>query len=240
MRYERQLPIVGDDGQRRIENARVGIAGCGGLGVNVLTNLVTAGVTQFVLCDPDVPDITNLNRQYIYYPGDMRPKAEVAAQWVLALNPIAEVEAHAEPFSKDTSSMFLGCDVIIDCLDSFSSRMELSDFACENRIPLVHGGVDGLNGQVYVMVPGETPSLREVYGDRKDPDGPAASLGAAVACIASMESVEAVKLLAGMRSDARGRLVTVDMGDWTVESAEISPREDGRGSRRRSVSKSCL
>ena len=222
MRYERQIPVVGEDGQRRIQSARVGIAGCGGLGVNVITNLVTAGVTQFVLCDHDVPDITNLNRQYIYYPGDMRPKAEVAAQWVLALNPIAEVEAHAQPFSRDTASMFLGCDIIVDCLDSFSARLELSDFAFENGIPLVHGGIEGLNGQIFVMVPGETATLRDVYSDRRDPEGPVPALGAAVACIAAMQSVEAVKLLAVMPSEARGKLITVDMGGWSVESAQIS------------------
>ena len=222
MRYERQIPVVGEDGQRRIQSARVGIAGCGGLGVNVITNLVTAGVTQFVLCDHDVPDITNLNRQYIYYPGDMRPKAEVAAQWVLALNPIAEVEVHAQPFSRDTASMFLGCDIIVDCLDSFSARMELSDFASESGIPLVHGGIEGLNGQIFVMIPGETATLRDVYGDRRDSDGPVPALGAAVACIAAMQSVEAVKLLAGMPSEARGKLITVDMGGWSVESARIS------------------
>ena len=222
MRYERQIPVIGEDGQRRIQSARVGIAGCGGLGVNVITNLVTAGVTQFVLCDHDAPDITNLNRQYIYYPGDMRPKAEVAAQWVLALNPIAEVEAHAQPFSRDTASMFLGCDIIVDCLDSFSARMELSDFASESGIPLVHGGIEGLNGQIFVMIPGETATLRDVYGDRRDSDGPVPALGAAVACIAAMQSVEAVKLLAGMPSEARGKLITVDMGGWSVESARIS------------------
>lgn len=223
MRYERQIPIVGEEGQRRLESARVGIAGCGGLGVNVITNLVTAGVSQFVLCDPDVPEITNLNRQYIYYPGDMRPKAEVAAQWVLALNPIAEVEAHAQPFSEETSSMFLGCDIVVDCLDSYAARLQLSDFAVRNRIPLVHGGIDGLNGELYVMVPGETADLRTIFGGREDSGKTVPSLGAAVATVAAMQSVEAVKLLAGMPSETRGHLVTVDMGGWRTDSARIEP-----------------
>lgn len=118
--------------------------------------------------------------------------------------------------------MFLGCDIIVDCLDSFSARMDLSDFAAENNIPLMHGGIEGLNGQIFVMVPGETATLRDVYGDRRDPEGSVPALGAAVACIASMQSVEAVKLLAGMPSEARGKLITVDMGDWSVESARIS------------------
>lgn len=225
MRYERQLPIVGEEGQQRIMGARVGIAGCGGLGVNVITNLATAGVSQFVLCDPDLPDISNLNRQYIYTAGDMRPKAEVAAQWVLALNPIAEIAAYGQPFSKDTAEMFRGCDVVVDCLDSFRARMDLSDFCVENGIPLVHGGVSGLTGQIAVCVPGETACLRCMLGDMRDPEDTVPSLGAAVAVIGSMQAVETVKLIAGMPSEARGRLVTVDMGDWTTESVGIEPRE---------------
>ena len=221
-RFERQIPIFGEDGQMRIMGSKVGIAGCGGLGVNVITQLAAAGVCRFVLCDPDIPDVTNLNRQFIYYAGDMRPKSVISAEWVLALNPAAEVEAISEPVSPDNRDMFAGCDVIVDCLDSFSARMELSDFAAENDIPLVHGGIDGLNGQMFVMVPGETATLRDVYGDRRDSDGPVPALGAAVACIAAMQSVEAVKLLAGMPSEARGKLITVDMGGWSVESARIS------------------
>ena len=75
---------------------------------------------------------------------------------------------------------------------------------------------------VYSLRAGETATLRDVYGDRRDPEGPVPALGAAVACIAAMQSVEAVKLLAGMPSEARGKLITVDMGGWSVESARIS------------------
>ncbi len=92
-RFERQLPIFGEDGQRRIMEAKIGVAGCGGLGVNVVTALAEAGACRFILCDYDVPDVTNLNRQFIYSAGDMRPKSMISAEWILALNPAADVEA---------------------------------------------------------------------------------------------------------------------------------------------------
>ena len=128
--------------------AKVGIAGCGGLGVNVITALAEAGVCRYVLCDHDVPDVTNLNRQFIYSAGDPRPKSMISAEWILALNPVADVEAICEPVTADNGDMFTGCDVIIDCLDSFEARMALNDHSQRMGIPLVHAGILGRVGGI--------------------------------------------------------------------------------------------
>ncbi len=225
-RFERQLPIFGDEGQNRILSARVGIAGCGGLGVNVITALAEAGVSHFVLADPQMPDITNLNRQYIYTAGDLRPKAEVAAQWILALNPYAEIEAHPEPLSVDTRAMFRGCDILVDCLDSFEARMVLGDLSEEMGVPLVHGGISGTEGQIAVTIPGKTPCLRCMLGTMRDQEGPIPAVGAAVATIGSMEALEVLKIISGLGTETAGKLVTVDMSTWTTESVEISGDPD--------------
>ena len=225
-RFERQLPIFGEDGQMRIMNAKVGVAGCGGLGVNVITALAEAGVCRFVLCDHDVPDVTNLNRQFIYAAGDMRPKSMISAEWILALNPAADVEAVCEPVTADNGDMFAGCDVIIDCLDSFKARMALNDHSQRLGIPLIHAGISGLNGQLYVSIPGRTPCLRCVLGTVRDPDGPVTSVGAAVAAIAGMEALEALRVITGLGSACEGKLVTVDLGTMSMERTEF-PVDDG-------------
>ena len=220
-RFERQLPIFGEDGQMRIMNAKVGVAGCGGLGVNVITALAEAGVCRFVLCDHDVPDVTNLNRQFIYAAGDMRPKSMISAEWILALNPAADVEAVCEPVTADNGDMFAGCDVIIDCLDSFKARMALNDHSQKLGIPLIHAGISGMNGQLYVSIPGRTPCLMCVLGTARDPDGPVPSVGAAVAAIAGMEALEALRVITGLGSACEGVLVTVDLGRMSVERTEF-------------------
>lgn len=216
-RFDRQMPIFGEDGQQRIMNAKVGIAGCGGLGVNVITQLAMAGVSRFILADPQVPDITNLNRQFIYTASDWRPKAEVAAQWILALNPLAEVEVHSEPVTVETRAMFSGCDILVDCLDNFESRMIMSDLSEEMCVPLVHGGVTGMDGQIAVCIPGSTPSLRDMIGTMSDTEGDTPSVGAAVSVIAGMEALEVLKVISGLGSGAAGRLVTFDMSSWGTE-----------------------
>lgn len=217
-RYERQMGIFGEEGQAKLSAARVGIAGCGGLGVNVITQLAVAGVNHYVIADGQVADITNLNRQFIYAPYDCRPKASVSAEWILALNPLAEVEAHAEPVSVDTRAMFAQCDVLVDCLDNMESRMILSDLSEEMGVPLVHAGVSGTQGQIAVCIPGKTPSLRDMIGTVTDPEGPIPAVGAAVSAIAGMEALEVLKVISGQGSDIAGKLVTLDMGSWSMET----------------------
>ena len=220
-RFERQLPIFGEEGQMRIMGAKVGIAGCGGLGVNVITDLAEAGVCRYVLCDHDIPDVTNLNRQFIYYAGDMRPKSVISAEWILALNPAADVEAISEPVTSENPDMFAGCDVIIDCLDSFEARMALDEHSRKLGVPLVHAGISGLNGQLYVSVPGRTSSLRDVLGTARDPEGPVPAVGAAVAALAGMQAMEALRVISGLGSACEGVLVTVDLQTMTMERTDI-------------------
>jgi len=217
MRFERQMPIFGEEGQQRIMSSVVGIVGCGGLGVNVITQLCMAGVTHFIVCDHQTPELSNLNRQFIYSAYDMRPKSVISAEWILALNPGAEVQSNSEPLTELNGSLFEGCDILVDCLDNFESRMILSDLAEKMGVPLVHAGVSGMEGQIAVCIPGKTPSLREMIGTMKEHEGMIPSIGAAVSTIASMEALEVLKIISGLGTENEGCLVTVNMKDWTMD-----------------------
>lgn len=221
MRFERQLPVFGEEGQQRIMSAVVGVVGCGGLGVNVITQLVSAGVSHFILCDHQSPELSNLNRQFIYSASDYRPKSVISAEWILALNPSAEVQSNSEPLTELNGDLFMGCDILVDCLDNFESRMILSDLSERMGIPLVHGGVSGLSGQIAVSIPGKTKSLREMIGTMKDAEGPVPAVGAAVSVIASMEALEVLKIISGKGTDNAGRLITLDMTNWVTDSEQF-------------------
>ncbi len=221
MRFERQLPIFGEEGQQRIMNAVVGIVGCGGLGVNVITQLTMAGVSHFILFDHQSPELSNLNRQFIYSASDYRPKSVIAAEWILALNPSAEVQSNAEPLTEMNGSLLQGCDILVDCLDNFESRMVLSDLSEKMNVPLIHGGVSGMNGQIAVCIPGRTKPLRDMIGTMKSPEGMIPSIGAAVSTIASMEALEVLKIISGIGTENEGRLITLDMSDWNIDKVHF-------------------
>ena len=221
MRFERQMPIFGEEGQQRIMSAVVGIIGCGGLGVNVITQLTAAGVSHFILCDHQSPELSNLNRQFIYSASDYRPKSVISAEWILALNPSAEVQSNAEPLTESNWDLFSGCDILVDCLDSFKTRMIVSDMSEKMGIPMVHAGVSGFNGQIAVCVPGKTKSLREMIGTMKDPEGMIPTVGAGVSMVASMEALEVLKIISGIGTENEGKLITIDMKDWTTDKVQF-------------------
>ena len=89
MRYDRQmiLPEIGEEGQRKLKQAKVLIVGVGGLGSPIALYLAGAGVGCIGLVDDDVVSISNLQRQVLYSEKELgKPKAICAAERLSALN----------------------------------------------------------------------------------------------------------------------------------------------------------
>ncbi len=99
--------------------------------------------------------------------------------------------------------------------------MILSDLAESMGVPLIHGGVSGFTGQIAVCIPGKTKSLREMIGTMNDPEGITPNVGAGVSVIASMEALEVLKIISGLGTENEGRLITIDMKNWTTDSIQF-------------------
>ena len=81
-RYKRQLMLdgFGEEGQERLKNDRVLIAGAGGLGSVISIYLAAAGIGTIGLIDNDIVEISNLNRQILYGDSDIGVKKVIAAK----------------------------------------------------------------------------------------------------------------------------------------------------------------
>ncbi|MBR7124885.1 MAG: ThiF family adenylyltransferase, partial [Candidatus Methanomethylophilaceae archaeon] len=91
-RFERQLSLIGDSGQRVLLGSCVAVIGCGGLGSIVITDLASAGVGHLILVDGDTVSESNMNRQFIHTGRVGMSKAESAAEWVSQLYPDCKVD----------------------------------------------------------------------------------------------------------------------------------------------------
>lgn len=133
-RYARHLtvPEIGEEGQRRLKNARVLCVGAGGLGSPALLYLAAAGVGTLGVVDDDVVDASNLQRQVIHGEGSLgAPKTASAAARIADLNPLVRVVEHRERLTADSAEEVLaGYDLVLDGTDNFETRYLVSD-ACE-------------------------------------------------------------------------------------------------------------
>lgn len=224
MRFDRQIPIFGEEGQKKICSSHVAIAGCGGLGCNVTTNLVSAGVRKMTIIDFDEISESNLNRQFVYAGKEGR-KVSVMKEWILSLAPDAEVTAIDGRLCEDNAETFLnGADIAVDCLDDNASRMILNDAVLRKNMPLVHGAIDSMYGQVTVVIPGRTPCLGCILRKRRPSTIP--SVSSAVSFIASIQSNEVLKLITGKGNVLAGKLFIADLENMVFDRIDVKKNPD--------------
>lgn len=125
--FSRTELLLGQDAIKKLQNSKVAIFGLGGVGSYVLEGLARAGVSNFVLVDKDIVDITNINRQIIATHRTVgKSKVEIAKQRVLEINPNAKIEIFQEFFLPATEGIIdNSLDYIIDCIDTVTSKIEL-------------------------------------------------------------------------------------------------------------------
>ncbi len=207
-KYSRQILLFGEEGQEKLKNAKVLVAGAGGLGSPVSTYLAIAGVGKIILADFDSVDPSNLNRQFLHHEKDIgRLKVESAKEKLLSMNPDIEVETIAEMLTESNlEALIPECDVIVDALDNLETRHVLNRFAIKRCIPLIHGAVTGYDGQVTTIIPGKTPCFYCIF-PRISKKEVFPILGVTPGIIGSMQANEVIKFLTGQGKLLEGRLL---------------------------------
>lgn len=173
IRYTRQLilPGWGEKEQERLKNTTVFVAGAGGTGSPTITMLALAGVGKIRICDFDIFEETNKNRQFIHSVAEDRTgvnKAESAARTVRSINPEVEVEVFSEKFTEENIDSFVGdSNMIFDCVDSFRYKFALADCAMRKKIPMFFYGIMDYNCFAYIFNPSETACFHCLFDERK-------------------------------------------------------------------------
>ena len=236
-RYVRQVryPPLGAEGQARLCASRVLVCGCGALGSMLANVLVRAGVGLVRIVDRDFVETSNLQRQVLFDEQDVAdqlPKAVAAAQKLRKINSQVRVEgivADVNPTSIE--HLCDGIDVIVDGMDNFETRFLVNDLAVQRRIPWVYGGCLGAEGQTMTILPGETACLRCLMNECPPPGtmptcDTAGILAPIVGVIASIQAIEAIKILSGHREAISRSLTVVELWDNCVRQVDVSKLRD--------------
>ena len=212
-----RLAQIGQDGQERLNAARVLVVGLGGLGSPAAMYLAASGVGHIVLSDYDVVELSNLQRQIVHRSDDVgRNKVESARNTLLALNPEIEVTPIHWALDDDLDAEVAAATVVVDATDNFESRFALNAACWRSRTPLVSGAAIRMEGQIAVFDPRDpqSPCYRCLYSDDGDVEGEPCALVGVLApllgIIGSVQAVETIKLITGFGTSLAGRLIVLD------------------------------
>ena len=229
-RYARQtlIPEIGQEGQRKLLDAKVLLIGAGGLGSPIALYLAASGVGTIGLVDDDVVDESNLQRQVLH--GEDRLgmlKVDSAELTLRGINSGTRIVKYVERLDADNVERLIAdYDVVVDGTDNFDTRYALNDAAVKLRKPVVHGSIYRWDGQVTTFVPFEGPCYRCMY-PTQPPEvlAPACSvagvLGVLPGMIGMLQSNEVFKLVLGVGDTLSGRLLMLDAMGTTFDEVRI-------------------
>jgi len=233
MRYGRHLimPEVGVTGQEKLKDAKILMVGAGGLGSPSALYLAASGIGEMTIIDPDVVDLSNLQRQILHDTSSVgTPKVESARRRIEEVNPNVKVNAIQDQLSNENVRQLVReHDLVVDGTDNFQTRYMVND-ACifEGKLN-VYGSIFRFDGQSTVFCAPEGPCYRCLYPEPPPPGmvpscAEGGVLGILPGVIGVIQATEAIKLILGKGEPLIGRLMLYDA--LAMKFRELKIRKD--------------
>lgn len=235
LRYSRHilLPEIGIEGQDRLLSSSVLIIGAGGLGSPASIYLASSGIGKLTLCDHDMVDLTNLQRQIVHRDAAIgQPKVNSARSTLAAINPDVKVIALDKRADETLLDRLIPeADVVIDCSDNFETRYTLNRCCLRHGKPLVSGAATRFDGQLTLFDPRQahSPCYNCLYPEQGESEETRCAVmgvfAPLVGIIGSMQAAEALKILLDAGETLCGRLLVIDALDMQLRTLKLTRDE---------------
>ena len=224
-RYRQQLLIegFGQKAQKKLKQAKVLVAGIGGLGCPASIYLTASGIGSLTLVDNGEVELSNLNRQILYHKEDVgEDKVTSAAEKLQFLNPEIEILAMKMSIEEvNAQKLIKGKNVVVDGLDNWRTRFILNEICVKEKVPLIHAGVFALYGQITTIFPGKGPCLRCIIKKMPSEKQNLPVLGATPGVLGLLEVFEVIKLITGIGKPLIGRVLSFDGEDTNIQIINV-------------------
>ncbi|RYY36967.1 MAG: HesA/MoeB/ThiF family protein [Sphingobacteriaceae bacterium] len=220
MRYLQQGLVneIGIEGQRKLNEAKILIAGAGGLGTPVATYLSAMGIGTIGIADFDTIHETNLHRQFYYTPEDIgKLKTVVLSSRLSTQNPKTTINCHEEKLGlENVPDILRKYDLICDCTDNVDTRIFLDKTCKELNKKLVYAAVRGWQGYVSILHGNAEISLTDIFSESEllfeSQNNCSLSGVISTVCgiIGTHQANEALKIVLGLQSNLDGAIFSYD------------------------------
>lgn len=235
LRYSRHilLPQIDIEGQERLLRSHALLVGAGGLGSPAALYLASAGVGQLTICDGDVVDLTNLQRQIVHRESAIGMNKALSARKTLkAINQDCLVTAISERVGESALMKLVAeADVVLDGSDNFPTRHAVNRACVAHSKPLVSGAAIQFAGQLSVFDTrqADAPCYNCLYPESLNAAGErCATMGVfapLTGMIGALQAGEAIRLILGETSTLTGQLVLFEANgmEWQKIRVQRDP-----------------
>ncbi|CAN7989202.1 unnamed protein product [Ixodes hexagonus] len=151
--------MAGIAAEEVVKDAKSLVVGAGGIGCELLKNLVLSGFSEIEVIDLDTIDVSNLNRQFLFQKVHVgKSKALVAKESAEKLNPSVKIKAHHDSIIKPEYGVdfFKQFSIVMNALDNRGARSHVNRMCLAANVPLIESGTAGYLGQVSPIFKGAT------------------------------------------------------------------------------------
>ena len=218
-RYSRNIviPEISEEGQKKLLDAKVLMAGAGGLGSAVGFYLAAAGIGTICIVDSDEIETSNLQRQILHNTKKLGiPKVESAKEVLEALNPDVKVMPIKQRITKDNIfDLIEDYDIVADCSDNFPTRFLINDACVVKNKFLVSGAASRFEGNVTTIIPRKGHCYRCLF-EEIPPAGAMPSpeqtgvMSSIPGVIGTIQATEIIKVILGRGDILKNRILIYD------------------------------
>ena len=232
--FKRQITLseIGEVGQQKLQEAKILVVGCGGLGSPIAVYLGASGIRKLHLIDFDTVDISNLHRQVFYSIKDIgKFKSECLSNFIQQRAPFTEVSFSREAITKENAIELISeYDIIIDGTDSLPTKYLLNDACVILEKPLVYGSLYKFDGYVSTFNLKQedgsfSANLRDAFPDMNTTTAnceEAGTLNAIVGMIATAQVNEVLKIITGIGKPLTNELLIYNVLQNTQLKMKLS------------------
>lgn len=159
VRESNLVKILGDEGYQKLRSTKCLLVGAGGIGSELLKDLVLMEVGEIHVVDLDTIDLSNLNRQFLFRQKDIKkPKSAIAVNAVQSFSNSKLVPYQDNIMDTNVFPLhwFQQFDIIFNALDNLAARRYVNKMTQFLSIPLLESGTSGFDGYIQPIIPGKT------------------------------------------------------------------------------------
>ena len=173
----RNIGVFTLEQQEKLRNSHVAVIGVGGIGSPTLQMLARIGIENLTICDKDVFEESNLNRQVFAFKSSVgERKIDAAEKFLKEINPMIKIrkfdhvdEENVEKMIKNANIIIMAADEVKASLTVYRKARDLGITVIEAfALPYLHAIIYSPDGMPWEEVFSLGTSGREISSITKD------------------------------------------------------------------------